>query len=103
MNEFPYTRELLHPLWIDKMNAVFQRDRHRCVYCNFPKSGSGKRQFFDKEERKLEIHFRQYLFDMKRNQYMEPWKYQLDLLQTVCSTCEKKGNSLFAIPIKKIL
>ncbi len=98
----PYKKELYHPLWFDKMKAIFQRDGNKCCNCSFPIDDKRRHRFWDKKERKLVIHFRIYLFDMKQNKYMDPWKYADKFMKTYCTWCKEKGDRKFEIPIKKI-
>lgn len=98
----PYRKEFYHPLWLDKQDAILKRDGNKCVICGFPIENKRRFRFWNKKDRKLVIHFRQYIFDMKRNKYLEPWKYDIKLLITLDSWCQEKGCKLFSIPVKKI-
>jgi|ERR1043166_536200 hypothetical protein len=98
----PYKEELNHPLWLDKMEEILKRDEYKCVLCGFPIKDKRRYRFWDNRERELQVHFRQYLFDMKSNKYVKPWRYDDELLITVDSWCREKGNRLFKIPIRKI-
>lgn len=98
----PYKEQLAHPLWYEKMEAVFQRDQHECRICGFPNKDKRRHRFWDSKERKLVVHFKKYLFDMRANKYVDPWLYPDACLITLCSWCRHKGNGLFTIPIQKI-
>jgi len=98
----PYKIEFNHPLWLDKQDLIFNRDGNKCIICGYPFEDRRRFRFWNKKQRKLVIHFRQYIFDMKRNRYIEPWKYSDNLLITLDTWCQEKGSQLFNIPIKKI-
>lgn len=98
----PYKNIFIHPLWLDKRAAVFKRDGHQCVNCGFPNKDKRRYRYGDKKERRLEIHFKQFQFDMKRNRYLEPWKYDVNLLLTMDNWCIEKLFRLWDIPVKKI-
>lgn len=98
----PYKIEFTHPLWLDKQEQILNRDGNKCTICGFPFENRSRFRFWNKSQRKLVIHFRQYIFDMKSNKYLEPWKYNDKLLITLDTWCQEKGNQLFNIPIKKI-
>jgi len=98
----PYKEEFLHPLWLLKKENILQRDGHKCIICGFPINDKRRNRYFDSNERVLEIHFRQYIFDMSQNKYLSPWKYDDKLLTTIDTWCLEKGNKIFNIPIKII-
>lgn len=66
-----YSKKLLNPLWQKKRLKILERDKWICQWCG------------DKEST-LHVHHLIYA------EGMDPWKYEDDLLLTICQTCHDK-------------
>lgn len=63
-----YAEKLRDPRWQRKRLEILNRDSFSCVKCG------------DKKEQ-LQVHHKKYI----RN--IEPWEYDNDILESLCSTC----------------
>lgn len=83
-----YKEKLYDPRWYEKKAAILKRDAYKCAVCGYRK--------------RLQIHHRQYIFNVTTEEYIDPWNYDDKLLVTLCAWCHKKGHKVFKIPVKKI-
>ncbi len=81
-----YARFLADTRWQQKRLEILRRDGHRCKACG--------------AEGSLEVHHRQYHFDLAANRHVPPWQYDNRHLVTLCGTCHRLGHELYDIPIK---
>lgn len=83
-----YGALLFDPRWKAKREYILARDTHRCVIC--------------KDNQSMQVHHRQYYFDIKENQFRMPWDYPDHLLISLCESCHRRGHSKYNVPIIKI-
>jgi hypothetical protein len=88
----PYRKALNDRQWFTKREIILERDNYNCVIPNCT-NPTGKH---------LQIHHRQYHFNVQQNKFVDPWDYDDHLLITLCRWCHKKGHKIFKIPIKQI-
>lgn len=75
---------LFDPKWKARREEILTRDSYRCVVC------------FSQSD--LQVHHRQYHFDIVRNKFKLPWEYPSKLLITLCQSCHKRGHSKYKVP-----
>lgn len=88
LNHGGYGATLFDPRWKAKRKEILERDQNKCVNC--------------KEEKKLQIHHRQYHFSKILNGFKNPWDYNNYLLITLCEDCHQKGHRLYKVPTKQV-
>lgn len=79
-----YGASLLDERWKKKRKEILERDQHQCVNCG--------------AKEKLQVHHRQYHFDIKTRKFKEPWDYPHVLMITLCETCHQRGHYLYKVP-----
>ena len=79
-----YGASLLDERWKKKRLQILDRDHHRCVNCG--------------DTTTLQVHHRQYHFDIRTRKFKAPWDYPDKLLITLCKTCHQRGHSLYKVP-----
>jgi len=79
-----YGALLFRPEWRDKRQLIMQRDLNCCIIC---KGDTG-----------LQVHHRQYHFNVRQNQFKLPWDYPDQILITLCESCHKRGHSKYRVP-----
>jgi hypothetical protein len=80
-----YGALLFDPRWRARREQILNRDGNKCVICQ--------------STSKLQVHHRQYQFNVKGNQFRLPWEYEDGLLLTLCESCHSRGHSKYKIPI----
>ncbi|MFN4286603.1 MAG: HNH endonuclease [Lacibacter sp.] len=83
-----YRQLLLHPLWLQRRNAILQRDSYRCRNCGATSQ--------------LQVHHRQYHVYRHNNFRKEPWAYADHLLITLCRSCHENGHRRHVVPVFKV-
>jgi len=83
-NHGAYGASLLDERWKRKRKEILVRDNHRCVNCM--------------SREKLQVHHRQYHFQIKLRKFKEPWDYPLSLMITLCESCHRRGHQLYKVP-----
>lgn len=79
-----YTELLKNPHWLLKRQSILSRDKKQCKNCG--------------AENHLQIHHRQYHIDHQTGKFLPPWQYHEKYLITLCSTCHKKGHTIYKVP-----
>jgi len=79
-----YGAALLDERWKKKRKEILARDHHRCVNCQ--------------SQDKLQVHHRQYHFQMKLRKFKDPWDYPDVLMITLCQRCHQRGHQLYKVP-----
>jgi hypothetical protein len=79
-----YNELLFRPEWREKRLSILKRDHEACVVCT--------------STDKLQVHHRQYLFEVTKQQFRAPWDYPDYLMITLCERCHKRGHSKFKVP-----
>lgn len=83
-NHGTYGAALLDERWKKKRREILERDNHTCVNCGFQDN--------------LQVHHRQYHFQIKTRKYKEPWDYPNSLMITLCTPCHQRGHQLYKVP-----
>ena len=83
-NHGTYGASLLDERWRKKRREILIRDGSQCVNCSAREN--------------LQVHHRQYHFQIKLRRYKEPWDYPDVLMITLCEPCHKRGHSLYKVP-----
>ena len=83
-NHGAYGAALLDERWKKRRMEILSRDNHQCVNC--------------KSQEKLQVHHRQYHFQIKLRKFKEPWDYPSTLMITLCEKCHKRGHQLYKVP-----
>lgn len=86
--EIKYESLLKQPQWLEKRKVILSRDLNKCLNCSTDKN--------------LEIHHKQYHYDMKKGQLVFPWEYEDKYLITLCSKCHETGHLLYKVPVYNI-
>lgn len=84
VNHGTYGASLLDERWKIKRREIIQRDNHQCLNC--------------KSSENLQVHHRQYHFQIKFRKYKDPWDYPNVLLITLCKACHQRGHQLYKVP-----
>ena len=79
-----YGASLLDIRWKKKRKEILDRDNYRCVNCSSTEN--------------LQVHHRQYHFEIKVRKFKEPWDYPHALMITLCETCHQRGHQLYKVP-----
>ncbi|MHC8949245.1 hypothetical protein [Sphingobacterium hungaricum] len=79
-----YGAALLDERWKKRRKEILGRDNNQCVNCG--------------AEEKLQVHHRQYHFEIRLRKFKEPWDYPNILMITLCEKCHQRGHQLYKIP-----
>lgn len=79
-----YGASLLDQRWKKRRGEILERDRFQCVNCE--------------ATTKLQVHHRQYHFDIKIRKFRDPWDYPDVLMITLCESCHQRGHYLYKVP-----
>lgn len=79
-----YTALLFSPKWKAKREEILNRDAYQCVHCHAKEN--------------LQVHHRQYHFNIRQKKYQDPWDYDNSLLITLCELCHRRGHDHYKIP-----
>lgn len=79
-----YGASLLDVRWKRKRKEILARDFYQCINC--------------KSIDELQVHHRQYHFDIKIRKFKEPWDYPNVLMITLCKKCHQRGHQLYKVP-----
>lgn len=88
INDGEYAGILRMPEWQRIRKLIMRRDGGKCVNCGSKKS--------------LNVHHKQYHADMSSGKLLEPWKYKLKYLVTLCRTCHSLGHAKYQVKTFKI-
>lgn len=80
-----YGALLFDQRWKYKRQVILERDNNCCVIC--------------KQNQNLQVHHRQYHFDLKNGKFVAPWEYDNHLLITLCESCHKRGHDKYLVPV----
>ena len=83
-----YQKLLNSPQWSRKRSLILSRDNNRCKNCG--------------DNKKLQIHHRQYQYNNITNALVKPWEYDNKYLITLCESCHKTGHILYKVPVINI-
>lgn len=83
-NHGTYGAALLDKRWKQKRIEILNRDKYQCRNCGAKDS--------------LQVHHRQYHFQIRVRKYKQPWDYPNSLMITLCNTCHQRGHQLFKVP-----
>lgn len=83
-NHGTYGAALLDERWKKKRREILERDRHQCANCQATEQ--------------LQVHHRQYHFQIKVRKFKEPWDYPSELMITLCEPCHQRGHQLYKVP-----
>lgn len=80
-----YGSLLFDQRWKYKRQIILERDNNCCVIC--------------KQDKNLQVHHRQYHFNLLNGKFVAPWEYDNYLLITLCEPCHKRGHNKYKVPI----
>ena len=82
-----YGEKLFDQRWLEKRRKILARDNNKCVICG-------------KSEGQMQVHHKQYHFIKRLETHVEPWKYNDNLLVTLCESCHRRGHYRYKVPVK---